>query len=98
MADQSPMGRTEFPAHSRISGILNSQEMLNADSTGTRRPIRVAIDAQGLDLRSGGVAHVLVAVLRAIAQLGDGAESYRILVSSERDAEMWRSELGPNQD
>ena len=75
------------PARLQISSAMNAREDL-----------RVAIDAKILPWRNGGVAHALIALLRALAELPDGNESYRLVVSSEEEEAFWRPELRPNQD
>jgi len=64
----------------------------------TRVGLRIAIDAQILPWRNGGVAHALLALIRAFAELQDGNEIYRLVVASEEEAAFWRPELGPNRD
>ena len=59
-----------------------------------RTALRVAIDAQILPWRNGGVTHALVALMRALAELRDGRESYCIVVASQEEAAFWRPELG----
>ncbi|MGH2362332.1 MAG: hypothetical protein ACRDGM_17550, partial [bacterium] len=63
-----------------------------------RNELRVAIDAQILPARNGGVAHALLALVRALGRLPDGGEAYRLVVASEEEAAFWRPWLGPNQD
>lgn len=59
--------------------------------------LNVAIDAQILPARNGGVAHALLALVRALGRLG-GHETYRLVVSSEEEATFWRPWLSPNQE
>ena len=70
---------------------------IEADRLGVAEGIRVAIDAEILPWRNGGVAHALCALLHALAELPDGDESYRLVVGSEEEANFWRPEIGRNQ-
>lgn len=64
---------------------------------GPGRGIRIAMDAEVVPWRNGGVAHALLAILRALGQLTDGGETYRVIVGSDEEAAFWGPELGPNQ-
>jgi glycosyltransferase involved in cell wall biosynthesis len=62
-----------------------------------RNSLRVAIDAQILPARNGGVAHALLALVRALGVL-EGGETYRLVVASEEEAAYWRPWLSRNQE
>ena len=59
--------------------------------------LHVGIDAQVLPWRNGGVAHALMALVRALANLPDANERYSLVVDTEEEEEFWRPLLGPNQ-
>jgi glycosyltransferase involved in cell wall biosynthesis len=63
-----------------------------------RKELRVAIDAQVVPWRNGGVTQALIALLRGLGSLQDGDETYRIVVGSDEEIRFWRSVVGPNQE
>jgi glycosyltransferase involved in cell wall biosynthesis len=65
--------------------------------TNDKRGIRIAIEAAILPWRNGGIAHALLSLVRALAELTDGDESYCLVVDSEDEAAFWRPHLGPSQ-
>jgi glycosyltransferase involved in cell wall biosynthesis len=63
----------------------------------TASSLRVAINAEVLPERNGGVALALLALVRALGTLDDGDESYCLVVGSAREAEFWSRHLSSNQ-
>jgi len=59
--------------------------------------MRVALDAEVLPSSGGGIAHALLALVRALGTLSCQNESYVLVVSSEEQEAFWRPHLGPNQ-
>lgn len=57
--------------------------------------LHVAIDAEIVPWRNGGVAHALVSLVSALSQLEDGDERYTLTVESEETFAFWRTHLGP---
>jgi glycosyltransferase involved in cell wall biosynthesis len=66
--------------------------------TANRADLRVAIDAQLLPWRNGGVTHALVALIHSLGQLRDGREHYCVVVATQEEANYWGPILGPNQE
>jgi glycosyltransferase involved in cell wall biosynthesis len=62
-----------------------------------RQALRVAIDAQIVPWRNGGVVQALMSLIRALGQLQDGDEDYRVVVGSDEEIAFWQPLLGPNQ-
>lgn len=62
-----------------------------------QKGIRVGIDAEVLPWRNGGVAHALLAIVRALGKLSDGQETYRIIVHTSEEEAFWSPEVGENQ-
>ncbi len=59
--------------------------------------LQVAIDAQVLPWRNGGVAHALLALVRTLGEISSEQDSYKLIVESEEEAAFWRPELAKNQ-
>jgi len=59
--------------------------------------LRVAIDAQVLPWRNGGVAHALLALVRTLGEISADQDSYQLIVESEEEAAFWKAELAANQ-
>ena len=59
--------------------------------------MRVAIDARIVPGVTGGVAVAVMSLLQGLGQLGDGDESYTIIVDSAEQEAWFASFLGPNQ-
>lgn len=55
----------------------------------------VALDAEVVPWRNGGVAHALVSLVSALSRLEDGDERYTLIVESDEAFTFWRSHLGP---
>jgi len=70
---------------------------MSGDRDGNAQAIRIAIDAELLPWRNGGVCHALLAILRGLGELTDGNETYRVIVHSPEEAAFWGPELGANQ-
>jgi|SoiMethySBSTD1v2_1073268.scaffolds.fasta_scaffold80469_3 glycosyltransferase involved in cell wall biosynthesis len=66
--------------------------------TNTRpQRLRVAIDAQVVPWRNGGVATVLTALIRALGRLPDGDEHYTVVARNSEEASFWAPFLGREQ-
>jgi glycosyltransferase involved in cell wall biosynthesis len=59
--------------------------------------LQVAIDAQVTPGMAGGIALFVRSLVRALGQLTDGSESYRVIVRSEQQRDWLSVHLGPNQ-
>lgn len=59
--------------------------------------LNVAINAQVLPGRAGGVAFFVRSLVEALGQLTDGPETYSVIVSSDEQWNWLSSHLGPNQ-
>ena len=62
-----------------------------------RECLKVAIDAQTIPGKTGGVAPFLACLIHALGQLGDGSEFYTIIVRSPQQVDWLQPFLGPNQ-
>lgn len=75
-----------------------SMSSRNGTIKGTAREVmRVALDAEVLPSSGGGIAHALLALVRALAAISSDSESYVLIVASEEQEAFWRPQLGSNQ-
>jgi glycosyltransferase involved in cell wall biosynthesis len=59
--------------------------------------LRVAIDARVSPASAGGVAQVILGLVRALGRIDDSATSYSIVIESESERDFLKSHLGNNQ-
>jgi len=59
--------------------------------------LTVAIDAQVTPEKNGGVALALLALIRALGQLDDGQEAYRLVVASDDQKRFWEGQCQARQ-